>query len=181
MRHAHDDRVVRRRIPGSRGLEALEEEHLVGGLQQVEDSAEPLLVCEEAAHRVLHLERLAALASLADGDGVREDHDERRQLRPAAEAGLHLRLHLLAGLASLHLLHLVVAPEHEHHERSGRVRGLEQVGHGGLARLVVAVVVESGGQKREAHPRKRLEELHLGLALVLGDKERNEPRHLACG
>ena len=178
--------MVRGRVPRRRGLETLEEEHLVGGIQQPEDVAEPLLVGEEAAHRVLHLERLATLAPLADGDGVREDHDERRQLRPVLETGLHLHFHLPAGLGTLalpglHLLHLVVAPEHEHHERGGRMGALEQFRHGGLARLVVAVMFKRGGEERETHLRQRREEVLLRLLLVLRHEERHEAGHLARG
>ena len=81
----------------------------------------------------------------------------------------------------LRLLHLVVAPEHEHHERRGGVGALEQFGHGGLARRVVAVVLQRGGQEREAHLRQRREEFLLRLLLVLGHEERHEAGHLARG
>ena len=58
---------------------------------------------------------------------------------------------------------------------------LEQVGHRGLARRVGAVVLQRGGEEREAHLRQRREEVLLRLLLVLGHEERYEAGHLAGG
>ena len=85
LRHAHDRRVVRRGLPRDGRLEALEEEDLVGRREPPKHLLQPRAVGEEAADEVLHAQRLAALAPLAEGDGVAQERDERGQLRPVLE------------------------------------------------------------------------------------------------
>ena len=84
VRHPDDGRVVRRGIPCDGRLEALEEQHLLRGREKLEHLLEPRLVSEEATDDVLHLERLAAAASLAERNRVGEDRGNRRKLGPQA-------------------------------------------------------------------------------------------------
>ena len=163
LRHPDHGRVVGGRIPGDGGLEALEEEHLVGlrvHPEQAEHLLEPRPVAEEPAHEVLHPERLAATAALAEGDGVGEDGGKRRQLRPERK-GLEradlLAVHLDVGV--LELSELLDAADDERGQCRRRLGVLHEVADGlaarphlalALLRLVVREAGDDFGNRREA-------------------------------
>ncbi len=102
--------MVRRRLPGDRGLEALEEEHLVGRRKPAEHLLQPRAVGEEAADEVLHPQGLAALAAFAQGDRVAQERHERGQLLPVLE--------------------LLVFADDQGRERRRGLRALHEVGEG---------------------------------------------------